>query len=556
MTSVSTHRYTARALNAGGDVTLQLHNDNPGSISLDASRVPHVEGEITVAVGDAMLLEKLDPRGSRRVVVDVSATFLSEQGVTRSRSFNLGIREARPNRADGTVSLRLASDEALLSDFAPLADDATPRVHQASLRAVCNYVLGKIGAALQSGGPDADVTAYWRISNLLPNPSFELGTAGWSPGAGATSLERSNGAAPVAGAWTGLYRTAGAGVSYIDHANVSVTPGKPVTFSAYMVASGARPARVMIRFKDAAGVAIRDVYSAPVGLATLTWTRVSLVGAVPPAGATQASLHIEYQSDVANRTVFVDCCMFYAGDELVPYIDGSLPATSSYTFAWSGTAHASTSTRTPTTERPPEALIWRAGVSGMAFLQPLLMSAGLRLVCDEQRRWTLRSAEYRATGAQTFRYGVNIESAVELLSRAEEWFDGAVYVYIWTDRDGIEQRRVDSYALPGATKILYVEVRDTPFPGPGRAEHIVKRAQGRGRTVTVSAVPTWTERTDQPLSVLLEGTPIQTGIAGSVRYDLGADTVTISSRTTDTPAGAIDLLAGTINALQGTINGL
>lgn len=560
MTALSRHEYSARVLDPAGDIPVSLAEDAGGTITLDADAIPHVSGTVTLAVEDAMLLEQLDPRDSRRLVIDVNATFLSQQGLTRQRSFDLGIRSAVPDRAGGTVTLSLASDEALLRDYAQLVDDHSPRAHETSLRAVCNYVLGKIGAALEPGGPDADVTAYWSVSSLVSNPSFEVDTAGWSAGTNATAPVRFSDTAQgeVSGAWVARWASTAAGISYLDYQDISIKPGSSYVLSAYMYSEGAsRRGRVMLRFKGGNGATLHEAFSAPVALQPDAWSRVSVI-ATAPAGAEKATLHLEHQTSAAGQAARADGVMFHEGKELVTYHDGSTPDTATYDYSWSGVAHASNSTRTPSVERPPEALIWRAGVSGMDFLEPLLKASGLRLVCDEQRRWTLRDIEYRAAGAQTFRYGVNIETADESLSReANEWFDGAVYEYIWTDADGIEQRRVDAFALaPSPTKILRVEVRDTPYPGPGRAEHIVRRAQSRGRTVTVSAIPTWLEQTDRPLSVLLEGTPIQTGIAGAVQFDLSTDTVTVTSRTTDTPAGAIDLLPGTINALPGTINAL
>lgn len=725
MTVISEHDYALRVLDAAADIALSLDEDNPGTISLDADDFPHVQGSLTVAVENALLLNQLDPRDSRRVVLEVNADLPSGP---RARTFDLGIREASPDRAGGTVTLRLASDEALVMDYAQLVDDPTPRALQASLRDVCEYVLAKVpgvqrnlnpyptagaGSAWGAGswgtggagtvdlagstgvnqqipnapqpamsftwttaptgglpsfdtavfaiptgrptmtfsgnvastiagaqwqlivqwlsdsafissstgaaafpatvngrysvtarppvgatraritwrltagtvvvgsygwvtlasavvglrtsyvgkvlepGPDADVTAYWGVTNLFTNPSFENTTAGWANGSLATGLGATTGQ-KLFGAYAGWWQTTGSGQSFIDfNGPISVQAGRSYVFSQYMRASVARPGRVMIRFKNAAGVVLADRYSAAVGLSTTAWTRVSSIQ-VAPAGATQATAHVEYQASAAGQFVYVDGLMFHEGTEVVPYFDGDTADSTTYVYDWTNTAHVSTSTRTPTTERPPEALIWRAGVSAMAFLEPLLKASGLRIVCDEERRWSLRTAEYRADGTQSFRHAINVETADEQLSREDDaWFDAAVYEYIWTDKDGIEQRRVDAFALTATpTKVRRVELRDTVYPGPGRAAHIVRRAQGRGRTVTVSAIPTWTERTDQYLSVALEGTPIQTGIAGSVRYDFATDTVTVSSRTTDTAAGAIDLLAGTINALPGTINNL
>ncbi|MFE7067483.1 hypothetical protein [Microbacterium sp. NPDC057658] len=713
MTTLSEHIYTARVLDAGGDVALSLDEDQQGWIGLDSSGIPHVEGSLTVAVEDPMLLDRLDPRDGRRVVIDVTGKL---PGGTVSRTFNLGIREATPDRAQGKVTLRLASDEALLMDYAQLVDDNGPRGFESSLRAVCEYVLGRVsgiapnraqsprgtsagpwsasqsaagtpslapastpgmnvggvgldtflraeataastyldirgtaannilaeplgtaitisawvrpssigtplgrvyvqqydaagvllgtsdvsaaapsgvwsrvsltvarlpfavrvvpifrvtgtvpvGARLDAtgfvteqasvvgpyrdrvltpGADDADVTAYWPLTNLAVNPAARVDAAGWVAGSGATGVARFV-SPTIFGLPTIRYTATGAGNAFLNTPaqDVRVTPGRIITASVYLAsASTSRPARIMLRFKDQSGATILDSYSDPVNTSTTTDapTRISRSRRVPP-NATTVSVYVNTTVNAANQNHYVSAMMLHEGAELVPFFDGSTTNGGGYTFAYEDAPYTSTSTRTPNVERDPESLVWRAGVSGMEFLHPLLLASGLRLVCDERRGWSLRPANYRAVGDQVYRHGVNIETADEQLSRdGEDWFDAAVYEYTWTDKDGIAQRRLDAFALTAnPTKVLRVEVTNTPYPGPGRAENVVRRAQGRGRTVTVSAIPTWTERPDQTISVLLEGTPIQTGIAGSIRFDLSEDTVTATSRTTDTPAGA------------------
>jgi hypothetical protein len=197
-------------------------------------------------------------------------------------------------------------------------------------------------------------------------------------------------------------------------------------------------------------------------------------------------------------------------------------------------------------------------MSALEFVAPLVQVHGLRLVCDEQRAWSLRDVNFRAEGSMTFRDGVNLVAADEDLSRdSEEWFQGAVFRYTWTDRDGIQQTRDDTYVLPGIAqpRVVLREIK-APYPGPGRAQYAVRRAQGRGRTVTATKVASWAEATEQAFSAILEGTPIQIGISERVVFDLASNQVTVTSRTVDTPTGAIDLLPGTINALAGTINTL
>ncbi|MCZ4301275.1 hypothetical protein [Microbacterium oxydans] len=542
MTTESTHDYAARVLDPAGDIPLGLDRIS-GGVSLDGSRIPHVESEITVAVPDAALLEQLDPRDSRRVVIDVRATFPIG---TRQRSFDLGIREATPDRAGGTVTLRLASDEAILMDYAQLVDDNGPRAHQASLRAVCNYVLGKIGAALQPGTLDADVTAYWAVTNLVTNPRLANDAGSWLVGSGASAGARVVMSAPLPPIGNTAFRwTAAAGESNVVPLSTRfrVTPGKWYVFSAYICSGTARQARAAIQWWSAGNVLSSTTFGAPIASDVTAFRRVSVIAQCPP-GAEEVVPYISTLANASGNLHYVSCAMFHEGNELVPYGDGATAPGAGYTWAWQGNPHASTSTRTPVIERRPETLLWTAGVSGMAFLEVLLKSAGLRLVCDEQRRWTLRDADYRANGAQSYRHAVNIETADERLSRDEaDWYDAAVYDYVWVDAAGIQHRRQDTYALhTPPSKVLRVELTDTPFPGPGRAQHIVERAQGRGRTVTVSAIPSWLEQTDQPLSILLEGTPIQTGIAGSIRFNFSNDTVTASSRTTDTPASAWELI--------------
>jgi hypothetical protein len=552
VTTISRHTYGVSL-----DDGTPLSPPTGGNLTLDASASVHVQASIALAVEDAALLAELDPRDSRRVVLS------AQRDGAPVRVFDLGIRSTSPNRADGTVSLELASDEAILRDFAQLGDDTAPRALEASVRGVCNYVLGKVGAAVEPGSEDADVTAYWAVTNLLLNPSVEGVLAPWTSAGNCALFHATIGR--TGGNSCGVVSSA-AGVMAVSPdgyptGRQSVTPGDAYVFSGYgrLSASTPRSLSAVIRFYDQNGNTLwADYEGASVPMSDANWNARAHVVATAPVGATQAAAFYRvYGSTSSGQIVYIDDGDWHKGAELVPPFTGATPDDAHYEYAWSKDANASHSTRTPFTERSPEALTWRAGVSGMDFLQSLLKTVGLRLVCDEQRRWTLRSEEYRADGAQTWRYGVNITAADESLSRDDEtWFDAAVYVYTWTDGDGITQTRTDAYSLTlEPTKVLRHEL-NTPYPGPGRAQQMVTRAQGKGRTVTVSGIPAWTEHTDQALSILLDGTPIQTGITSRIRFDFDTDTVTISSRTTDTPAGAIDLLPGTINALTGTMANL
>lgn len=535
MTRVSEHAVSALVPASGGDGQVVLSSVG-GSVSLDAGRIPHIDGTLTCAVTDPMLLDDLDPRDSRRVQITAMGTFGE---VVRERTFDLGIRSATPNRADGTVTLQIASDEALLQDFAQTVDDDTPFTLSGSLRAVVNYVLGKaLGTALEaSPALDADLTPFWRVTNLLRNPAVVTNLNNWSPGGGVNLAFVSAGSSGE----VGVTMTSPTGAVFaVDTAkyNIPARPGDRYTFSlAHRFVSAGGSGRVVLRFLDNNDATISEVSSDPTPLGT-GYQRVEVTAFAPPSAAKVAPYWAV--SGGVGRTYRLDQGLLHTSRFPVPPFTGGDADGGGYSYEFEGPSNDSASIRTPGIERDPEALVWSAGMSAMDFLQPLLKTVGYRLVCDEQRRWTLRDGDYRADGVQTYRYGVNIKTADEELSRDDDaWFDAAVYVYSWTDRYGLVQTRTDAYSLADApTKVLRVELRDTPYPGPGRARNIVQRAQGKGRMVTVGAIPRWDELTDQLLSITLDGTPIQTGITSAIRFDFDTDTVTVSSRTTDTPAAA------------------
>lgn len=507
------------------DVPVTMRED-AGGITLNSSRAPHVQGSIMLTMPDAGLIDDLDSRENRRLVVDIDG-----------RQFDLGIRRVRPARRDATVSVDVASDEALLADYCPLVDDRAPRALETSLRAVVDYVLSKIGAQLEAGALDADVTAFWALTNLIINPSIANATTGYSAGLGSSAIDFSTAIGGFVGPSALRWTASGSSVARVNAAAVRVNPGTIYSASAYVQpGAGTVPVRLGVRFFDGAGSAIKTLVSEQTPIAAGAWSRAVLTGFAVPDGAATAVVFVDNMEGAAGRNTYADGFMFVASVEQVPYFDGS-NAPAGYVTAWDETQHLSTSTRTPILERAPESTVWSAGRSGMEFLAPLIQSFGFRLVCDEQRLWTLRDENHREAGDQTFRTAANLHDADEEISRdSDDWYDGAVFVYRWTTA-GVEQVVEDSYAVPGATKIIRREI-DSPYPGPGRAEYAVRRAQGKGRTVMASRQALWDEKCEQTFSALLDGTPIQVGIAEVVEFDIAENTVTTTSRTTTIPAPA------------------
>lgn len=204
-----------------------------------------------------------------------------------------------------------------------------------------------------------------------------------------------------------------------------------------------------------------------------------------------------------------------------------------------------------------DAFTWRAGQSGIDFLQPLVQAAGFRLVCDENRDWTLRDENYVVAPAISIRYGVNLNDGTDIIDRdAGLWCDACVVRYTWNNAAGDTLEEVDSYALSTPYTRLRLIERDTPYPGDGFAAYVVRRSQFRGREVEATSAADWAAKAEQYVSIVLDGAPTQTGVVEKIEYDIAGDRMTVRSRTVDTPAGAIDLLAGYIDGLAGYIDGL
>ncbi|WP_294947768.1 hypothetical protein [uncultured Microbacterium sp.] len=525
--------------NLTASITGQALSVSGGRLVLDVSRAPHVTGSLIIEKPSASIMTALDPRSTTppRVLI-----------TSGSRTFNLHVRVRPTRHVDAVVTLELSSDEGLLSDYAPLAlDDATVQL-ASSLRAVINYVLGKaIPGAMLSASPsvDANVTPYWQVTNLAKNPGPRSSALGYGVGTGTSSITYSANIyeRPCIG-----FFAAGTGTAFLNcpATGVRITPGRKYTAVGEVISgTTGRAVRMMMRFKDQAGNILRDVYGATATSKTNGWPTVTAtlderpyVTAEAPVNATAVEVYVNVPVNSANQFHAASRIMCYEGDRRIPYHDGTTgPA--GYTFAWDDPANPDTSasTRTPLVYRALDSVIWREGTDALAFLQPLLVANGLRLVCDEARTWTLRDENYSAPGVLNIRDGVNAIDPEDTISR-DDWFDARVTRYRWTDRDGIQREDIDAFALTTPySRATYLEV-DAPSPGPGRSAYAVRRAQGRGRTITVTTMANWAARAEQPTAIRLEGAPIQTGKVQRLEFNLDRGEMTITDRTVDTIAHA------------------
>lgn len=182
------------------------------------------------------------------------------------------------------------------------------------------------------------VQAAETTTNLVTNPSIETNTTGWGNAWGDTL------AASAEQAKFGLQslKVTGAGAAgigaYIDSA---VTPGATYTASVWVyVSSAGWPSGVNdpgLRLYDGAGLGTLLAFSAAITERDQwVWRSVTAT----PAQAT-ARILVFQNVDVAGRVMYIDGVQLEAKAYPTPYCDGSLGPG----HAWTGTAHASTSTR-------------------------------------------------------------------------------------------------------------------------------------------------------------------------------------------------------------------
>lgn len=538
---------------ATATIDATIVNIDEGETKLDVAAVPYATSRVQLPLLSDALLAWLDPRlGTRRVPFTAGV-----DGVTRS--YDLGLRTTSVDHESKKVTLDLASDEALLQDYAPLTTDTGARASQTSARAVCDYVLGTIGASLEAGTDDANVTAYWGVTNLIPNPSFEVNTTGWVAGFGASALTRVATAATGRSGSFAMLWTAGAGAANVhpvaNATTLSITPGKWYVWEFSIYSGVAATARATIQWYASNGaVFVGETLGTSFTTSTSTFQRAFVI-AQAPAGATHAWPFVGTSGNAGGNGHVVDGAIFYEGTERITYFDGSITPTG-YTVAWTGTAHNSPSTRTPIVERLPELFVWKPGTSAWDFVVSIITSAGLVLWCDELRKWRLQKPENR-----TIVTLVNVDAATsstgqDTLSRddRETYVTGVVVRYKWRDEDGIDREQYDSAGT--TSKVMLVDIEGA-YPGPGAATAILARRQGTGRRQTVTAIVPVGTTPGMTASIKLPAAPNTVGRVASVTFDHKTGFADLGAAgLVDIMPGSIDALVGSIDALVGTIDSL
>jgi hypothetical protein len=460
-----------------------------------------------------------------------------------ARSFDLVMRNRVVNHADRTVDLDLATDEAILMTYAPLADDSGAFEFQSSLRAICNYVLGKAspGATLQAGGAaDVPFRVYTDAINLLTDPRYQRTPGGGYAVSACSTLPDTTWLTPENIYGIHLYgNTAGNQDSYVALNNASsglqygLRAGGTYTFSATgsvrSAFSGAayagRDRRLAVFTRPTGSGPYTEYTSAPIPNVVETGasagTRVSVTFTVPNTSTAEVQIrayHGSANGSITWRAFRLSETDTYLGADNVSFFFGFTPATSEYGYSWTGAVNDSTSRRVALIDRAPELLVWNAGDDAWAFLEPLMTSSKLKLWADEQRRWWLTDPEtYVVPGSVVAEVSNTVEGTDSMDADDGPALDGVIARFTWRDYNGDTRTRDDFAGSPGRVRVFEF---DRPYPGPGTAAAIRRRYEGQKRTQEVTVPSDFRVTPGQAIAISLPGTADQAGKLQSVRWQL------------------------------------
>jgi hypothetical protein len=184
--------------------------------------------------------------------------------------------------------------------------------------------------------------------NLVPNPSFEVNTTGWTADFNAT-IARSTAQAYAGAASLALTAVTANGGMYARTTNG--TSGLPVvggaTYTIQLRSRAAATARnigIGYSWYNAAGgqVGTNAFPGGPLN-STSGWTQHSQT-VTAPASAAFLTVWVFSPAAAAGEVHYIDAVMVEAAPSAGSYFDGATPDAGGVDYAWTGTAHASAST--------------------------------------------------------------------------------------------------------------------------------------------------------------------------------------------------------------------
>lgn len=558
-------RPTITAVLKVGTSTYPLSVLPEGSITKDEAWAPHFQGQIVIARPSLTVLALIDPDLDARVVLTLGIDNPTSSVVLE---LNVLAKQVEKDR----IGISLASNESKLQAYSRVATtpDRTAWQQQSSLRTIVTTAISKVPNVPTTVDWLADLTAFRTYSaaeNLLAQwGSFENNSV-TGFGAGANTI-----ASSTAWANSGTYSmviTPNSATSNDSYADLSIQNlvasrvGKVFTIraqhrrTANQVSSPAPHARarsIWVRADVDGQLTTLAQSSQAANAAGVSTLQVAFT--VPRGVVTNLTVRF-YNGTVSGSTSatwFDDIAMFEGNGldtnlSLIAPFTGATTNTSEYRYDWTGTAYASTATRTPILDRPADSLTWSPGQTAWDFITPLLQSAGLRLIpfmatSTATARWQVVTNEYpyrsktTLQDAEVIAAGNNLYALTELVSLTASQSDGtplyadAVVVhYQWRDTTtGADMEAYDTAGPTTAKRAYYVERRDVGYPGPGAAAYLLARLVARRRQLGVTAAIDYGTAPGQLVQVRSAEGDVFTGYLDAVVLDLAQQEMTVRTK--------------------------
>lgn len=195
-------------------------------------------------------------------------------------------------------------------------------------------ILSRLGALESTQA--AALQSTTAVTNLVPNPSFETNTTGWTA-VGSTltrvTTEKYVGTASMSVATTAETK---AGYAQVDNLPVSTT----YTFSIWVKAESGKDFELQLHERTSGNVLVGISYGG-VKTGTGNWERHTVTRVFGATGA-QARAAV-FNKTAGAHTFYVDGAQLEVGSTPTDYFDGSTAAANGYVYGWTGVPHASVS---------------------------------------------------------------------------------------------------------------------------------------------------------------------------------------------------------------------
>jgi hypothetical protein len=315
------------------------------------SRIGNVHGRSVKGMIDDV---KVYPyaRTSAQILQDYNAGESAASGASQGASASLGA-SSQSWLSDGLVA-HWKGDEASGN-----ATDSSGNGNTATVAGSSNYGTGKFGNGLRTGVA---------TTNLTTNPSVETGTTGWScwhnVGTGACVRSSDTGAFGSY-SWKSTMTLDGSQGNQIGDTSVSASTVYSVSAWVNITSWGGSNFTFYMReyYPTGNGQCGSTLYTA--SAVTNGWVRIT---GTCTTRADTTLLSVSYYLNSTLQTVYTDGVQIEQVASSMPYVDGSLGTG----YAWSGTAHASTSTRAASTAAPASLVDNTSGTVAFWFNSPSL----------------------------------------------------------------------------------------------------------------------------------------------------------------------------------------